>query len=141
LRAHTLSISCHCWEYRRKACFRIYRSLEVAFDLMSTMVRKRPHCREQRKVTGSEIRRVRWLGDDTTSDVWLGAETTVPACHLSSRFLRTASHNLCKSGMYKWPVTHCPGGTNSWCTKPSTSKNSRNFLTAPRMKSKILKTL
>jgi hypothetical protein len=28
--------------------------------------------REQPKVTRSEIRRVRWLGDDTTSDVWLG---------------------------------------------------------------------
>jgi hypothetical protein len=27
---------------------------------------------EQPKVIGSEIRRVRWRGDDTTSDVWLG---------------------------------------------------------------------
>jgi hypothetical protein len=34
-------------------------------------------CRELPKATGSEIRRVRWLGDDrnccTTSDVWLDA--------------------------------------------------------------------
>jgi hypothetical protein len=29
--------------------------------------------REQPEVTGSEIQRVRWLGDDTTSQVWLGA--------------------------------------------------------------------
>jgi hypothetical protein len=51
--------------------------------------------REQPKVTQIEIRRVRWLGDDTISDVWLGAETTVPACHLSRRFLcRTCTVTL-----------------------------------------------
>jgi hypothetical protein len=44
----------------------------------------------------SETRRVRWLGD-----VWLGAETTVPACHF-----------LCKTCI----VTLCPGGMNSRCT-------------------------
>jgi hypothetical protein len=44
---------------------------------------------------------------------------------LNRRFLWTASH------MWKWPVTLCPGGTNPWCTKPSMSKNSGNFLTAP----------
>jgi hypothetical protein len=38
--------------------------------------------REQPEITGSEIRRVRRLGD-----VWHGAETTVPDCHLSRRFL------------------------------------------------------
>jgi hypothetical protein len=38
----------------------------------------------QPKVTRSEIRRVRWLGDDTTSDVWLGAETTFPATRRAS---------------------------------------------------------
>jgi hypothetical protein len=76
--------------------------------------------REQPKVTGSEIRRVRWLGDDTTSDVWLGTETTVPACHLPRRFLcRTCT------------VTLCPGGTDSRRAKPSMSKISGNVLTAP----------
>jgi hypothetical protein len=33
----------------------------------------------------------------TTSDVWLGAETTVPACHLWRRFLRSTLRNLCKN--------------------------------------------
>jgi hypothetical protein len=37
--------------------------------------------RRLRNVGNSDIRRVRWLGD-----VWLGAETTVPACHLSRLF-------------------------------------------------------
>jgi hypothetical protein len=64
--------------------------------------------REQPKVTRSEIRRVRWLSDDTTSAVWLGAETTVPACHLSRRVLCTTC-----------TVTLCPGGNNSRCTKQS----------------------
>jgi hypothetical protein len=66
--------------------------------------------REQPKVTRGEIRRMRWLGDDTTSDVWLGAETTGPACHLSRRFLCTTC-----------TVTLCSGGNNSRCTKPSMS--------------------
>jgi hypothetical protein len=83
--------------------------------------------REQPRVTRSEIRRVGWLGDDTTSDVrYREAEATVPACLLSRRF-------LCKT----CTVTLCPGGTNSWRTKPSMAKNSGNFLTAPRIISYI----
>jgi hypothetical protein len=29
------------------------------------------------------------------------------------------------------PVTACTGGMNSWCAKPSMSKNPGNFFTAP----------
>jgi hypothetical protein len=47
--------------------------------------------------------------------VWLGAETTVPACHLSRRLVT---------------VTLCPFGTDSRCTKPAVSRKSGNFLTA-----------
>jgi hypothetical protein len=107
-------------------------------------------------VTRSEIWRVRWDSErDLESTVSLGArfgecgdwvmtqqemcgsvryrdaETTVPACHLSSNFLRTASRNLCKSGMYKWPVTLCPDGMISWRTKHSILNNSENNLAVP----------
>ena len=67
--------------------------------------------REQPKVTRSEIRRVRWLGDDRNA--FLGEEllqnkrcvarcvivmqTHHSPCHLSHRFLRTVSRNLCKT--------------------------------------------
>jgi hypothetical protein len=88
---HTLAPSIPSFlEAQVKGFFGIFWSLAVDFDFMP------PHgcemCplfqrREQPKVTRSEIRRVRWLGDDTTSDVWLDAETTAPACHLQSRFL------------------------------------------------------
>jgi hypothetical protein len=52
---------------------------DIALDLMSSLVAKQ---RSSQKIARSEIRRLRWLGDDTTSDVWLCAETGVPACHL-----------------------------------------------------------
>jgi hypothetical protein len=57
---------CHC----SKACFGIYWSWAIAFDLMPSMVAKRPleahfQRRDQPEVTGSEIRRVRWLGIKT----------------------------------------------------------------------------
>jgi hypothetical protein len=45
----------------------------------------------------SEVRRVRWLGD-----VWLGAETTLPASYVAPL-----------------PVTPCPGGTDSRCSRQS----------------------
>jgi hypothetical protein len=65
------------------------------------------------------------------SDVWLGAlswYSNYCLCHFSHRFLQTASRILCITCAYKRPVTFCPGGTNSWCTKPS--KNSGNFFIA-----------
>jgi hypothetical protein len=50
--------------------------------------------REQPKVTRSEIRRVRWLGDDTTSDVWLGALSWCRNhCPCLPATCRTASSN------------------------------------------------
>jgi hypothetical protein len=65
--------------------------------------------REQTNVTLKEMRRVRWLGDDsnvfsaknccTTSDVWLSALSWCRnhcPCHLLHRFLRSVSRNLCK---------------------------------------------
>jgi hypothetical protein len=43
------------------------------FELMSSMVEKRVPLRPIFRAGNSEIWRVWWLGDDTISDVWLGA--------------------------------------------------------------------
>jgi hypothetical protein len=126
---HMLYRSCHCWKHRRKASFAVFQSSAVAFDLMPSTVAKRGPLRpifragNSQKSLGARPREYGcWLM--TTSDVWLGALSSSRShypCHLSHRFLcRT-----CK-------VTLCPGGTNSWCTEQSISKNSGNFLTAPR---------
>jgi len=66
---HLLHLSCHCWKHRRKASFGIFRSSAVVFDLLSSMVAKRVPLRPifrvgNSRVTQSEIRRLRWLGDD-----------------------------------------------------------------------------
>jgi hypothetical protein len=50
--------------------------------------------RKQLKVTRSEIRRLRWLDETCGSVRYRDAETTVSACHLSRRFLRTASRKF-----------------------------------------------
>jgi hypothetical protein len=72
--------------------------------------------REQPQLTRSEIRRVRWSGDDTISDVWLSVlswcRITVPGCHLlrlSPNYVGQTLHNL------HVELTN----TNLRCTKPS----------------------
>jgi hypothetical protein len=73
------SLVWQCWKHRRKASSGVNWSSAVSFYMMTSMVEKRPPLRpifrvgNRQKITRSEIRRVRWLGDDTTSDVWLGA--------------------------------------------------------------------
>jgi hypothetical protein len=66
------------WSPSKQDPFGIFRSSAVTFDLMSSMSRNMPleahfQSMEQRQATRSEIRRVRCLGDDTTSEGWLGA--------------------------------------------------------------------
>jgi hypothetical protein len=58
------------------------------------------------------------------------AETTVPATgHAACSELY---HSTSAELAHRNDQWHCPGGRNSWCTKPSMSKNSGNFLTTPR---------
>jgi hypothetical protein len=101
------------------------------------------------KVIRREIRRIRWLGDD--SNVFLGeqqqakcgsvpyhdAETTVrvTCCAASSELHRATSIKL---EPINGPVTLYPGDINSWCTKPPMSKISGNFLTALRYRDDLL---
>jgi hypothetical protein len=61
---HLLYRSCHYWKHRRKASFGIFRSLAVAFDLMSTMVAKRVPLRPTSRLVRNCC---------TTWDVWLAA--------------------------------------------------------------------
>jgi hypothetical protein len=71
----------------------------------------------------------------TTSNMWLDVllryRKQCP-CHVLLCYLWNEARNLCKTCTQKWPVTLCPGSTNSRWTKLSMSKNSGNFLTAPR---------
>jgi hypothetical protein len=108
---HLLHPSCHCWKRRRKAlfiyCFLNFLSSAVAFDLMSSMVAKRVPLRLIFEVGNSQTslgaRSGEYGGWVMTQQAMCGsvryrdAETTVPACHLSRRFLRFASCNLRKS--------------------------------------------
>jgi hypothetical protein len=83
-RTHLLHGSCHCWKPLLKASVGIFCSSALAFYFMSFHgcemgpLEAHSHSNEQPKVTGSEIRRVRWL-----SDVWFGvlcrAATSVQA--------------------------------------------------------------
>jgi hypothetical protein len=86
-----------------------------------------PHM-EQPEVMGCEIRRVRWLGDDR--NVFLGEKLlhkkrSVARCvivmlkPLSLPFVAPLPPNCIAQSLQNF----CPGGTNSWCTKRSMSKN------------------
>ena len=75
---HLLHRSCHCWKHRRKASFGIFQSFGhcIRFDVLhgyeTCHLEARFKSREEPKVTRSEIRRVRWLGDDRNA--FLGEE-------------------------------------------------------------------
>jgi hypothetical protein len=111
---HLLHRSCHCWKHRRKASFGIFRNSAVAFEFMFSMVAKSVPARPIFRVGNSPkplgTRSGEYGGWVMTQQAMCGsvrcrdAETTVPACHLSRRFPRTASHNLCKTCTKKWPV-------------------------------------
>jgi hypothetical protein len=123
LRPHThlLHRSCHGWKHRRKASFLIFPEFgcHIRFDVFhgceTCPLEAQFQSRKQPQVTRSEIRRVRWLGDETASDVWLGA---LSWCR---------NHCPCLPLVAPLPlqnlhvVTLCPGGTTLWCTKPSMS--------------------
>jgi hypothetical protein len=102
--------------------------------------------KEQPKVSLSEIRIVRWLGEERevclgeellhNSDVWLGALSCCRNHCPCLPLVAPLPPNCITQPLQKLHVemtSNCLGGTNSWCTKPSISNNSGNFLTASRM--------
>jgi hypothetical protein len=122
----------HCyWIHRWKTSFGIFRCSAVAFHLLSPMVAKCVHLRpifragnSQQSLGARSGEHGGWVMTVIAAQqaMWgsvryLDGETTVPACHLLRRYLRTASRNLCKACTYKWPATLCPGGTNLRCIK------------------------
>jgi hypothetical protein len=93
--------------------FDLRTRFDVLYDFETCSLEAHFQSREQPKATRRENRRVWWLGDERTffpkpgiaaQQVTCGSvcyhdkDTTVPACHLSRRFLQTASRGLCKTG-------------------------------------------
>jgi hypothetical protein len=104
----------------RKASFGIFQSLSSTFDFMPFIVVKPVPLRSIFRIGNSQKSLgVQWFSDDR--NVLLNEE--LPCSKRCVNCITQPLQNL--------QVTLCQGGMNSWCTKPSMSKNSGNLLTTP----------
>jgi hypothetical protein len=136
--AHVLHRSCHCWRHRRVASFGAFRISAVALNLIFPMVVKRDTVRPIFRVGNRQTS----PGADPESTVvgsWEKFAAQQVMCGSVQKPLSLPATCLAASSelhhaspfTQKWTATLWPGGTNSWCTKPSILKDSGNFLNTP----------
>jgi hypothetical protein len=124
--------SCHC----SKASFGIFWSSALVFNLMSSVVAERVpldhfQSRERsREYCGWVMTGMFFTARNCckTTDMWLGGLSWCRnhcPCHLSRRFLQTASRNLCKTCTLD--MTSLSRRFELRCIKPSMPNNSGNF--------------
>jgi hypothetical protein len=108
---YLLHRSCRSWKHQRKASFGIFLSSTLAFDSMTSTVAKRvplgPISRvgnSQKSLGARSGEYGGWVMTGTAAQQamcgsvrYCDAVTIVPAWHLSRRFLRTATRNLCRT--------------------------------------------
>jgi hypothetical protein len=148
---------CHYWKHRQKASFGIFWNSAIVFDLMSSMLAKHVPLspifiagNSQKALGARSGKYSSWVMTRmffsarncyTTSDMWLGAlswgRNHCPLSLVALLLLNCIAQPLQNLHIEMTRETLFPGDRNSWCTKLSMSKNSGNFLAAPRISSYI----